>query len=582
MWRYLFGTVALLTAVFSPPSPALPAIDEAYVKPDDKKSWGELLADFIGHRGFGKSYALVIGISNFDHFSPLPTANDPVRIREFLIHQAGFDYVHVLTDEMATKARIDELMVDVIPRMIHENDQFLFYWSGHGTQRPNELGGQTGYLPLSSSPRDRYGTMISMSDILRWDEVLAAKQALFLLDACFSGLAGSVNQSGHRDLQIDQLDKPAHHLVSAGTGEEQTIAGDRWGGSIFADAVLRAMQGEADAETSYPRDGVVSLSELIGYVKARVAIEAPAAHWNTSITPQLRDLRKNAGEFFFLTNERKLARLNSDGARHPTRFEYGIPVVVMGDAPLPQDARTTAWTEAKKRDTFATYEDFLDDYCPSDREQFCTEAREALKEQALKVPGGMTDCDRYAASPTDYRRVTSGVEWDDLDTQLALQACKRAAIDTRNPRLMYQYGRVLDKEGEHEEARAWFVSAAEKGYPAAHVDLAVLYAVGEGVRKDYAKALEWLKKAAEHYNDSSAQIMLGKIYRDGLFGKEDPEQAHHWFQRAAEQGNPEAQLALGLLYEEGQDFGQAEQWYERAAAQGILEAERRLKELPDG
>ena len=342
-----FGVLALL-ASFWIASPASAGIDEEYRKPADKKSWGELLLDFVGHPGVGKSYALVVGISKFDDFSSLPTANDPLRMRDFLINEAGFDYVHVLTDEKATKARIEELMVDVLPGMIHDNDQFLFYWSGHGTQRPNALGGQLGYLPLASSPKGSYASMISMGDIQRWDEVLDAKQALFLLDACFSGLAGTKSQSDDRELQIDQLDKPAHHLVSAGAGEERTIAGDRWGGSIFTDAVLRAVRGEADAETSYPKDGVVSLNELISYVKTRVAHEAPAAGWTTSITPQLRDLRTNSGEFFFLTDQRKLAKLESAGAQYQGRFEYGMPVVAMGTARTPHTAilmvRCASWS----------------------------------------------------------------------------------------------------------------------------------------------------------------------------------------------------------------------------------------------
>jgi hypothetical protein len=299
--------VSLVT--FLAVSPALAGIDEEYRKPADKKTWGQLLLDFVGHAGVGKSYALVVGISKYDDYPSLPTANDPLRVRDFLINEAGFDYVHVLTDEKATKARIDELMVDVLPGMIHDNDQFLFYWSGHGTQRPNAIGGQAGYLPLANSPKGSYASMISMGDIQRWDEILGAKQALFLLDACFSGLAGSAGKEVPRDFRIDQLDQPAHHLVSAGTAAEETIAGDRWGGSIFTDAVLRAARGEADAETSYAKDGVVSLSELIGYIKTRVAIEAPAAGWTSPLTPQPYNLRPNIGEFFFLTDERKLAKL---------------------------------------------------------------------------------------------------------------------------------------------------------------------------------------------------------------------------------------------------------------------------------
>ena len=40
-------------------------IDEVYRKPDGLRIWGELAADFLGHRGFAKSYALVVGISEY-------------------------------------------------------------------------------------------------------------------------------------------------------------------------------------------------------------------------------------------------------------------------------------------------------------------------------------------------------------------------------------------------------------------------------------------------------------------------------------------------------------------------------------
>jgi Caspase domain len=153
MFQRLFGFVALLVALLSAPGPGLAGVDEAYLKPAGKKSWGELLADFIGHRGFGRSYALVVGISDFEYFSSLPTANDPLRMRDFLIDEAGFDYVHVLTGEKATAARINELMQDILPAMIDENDQFLFYWSGHGETRARPQGGFLGYLPLASSPK---------------------------------------------------------------------------------------------------------------------------------------------------------------------------------------------------------------------------------------------------------------------------------------------------------------------------------------------------------------------------------------------------------------------------------------------
>jgi formylglycine-generating enzyme required for sulfatase activity len=359
---WIAGMLALLATSLALVRPADAGLDEAYQKPQSDRSWGDLLRDFVGYRGFSRSYALIVGISDFNDYPNLPTTNDPIRMRDFLVNEAGYDYVYVLTDDKATKARIDELMVDVLPAMMGPNDQFLFYWSGHGEQRPNALGGQIGYLPVAASLKDRYSTMVSMGDIQRWDALIEAKQALFLLDACFSGLAGAVSQSGHRDLQIAQLAQPAHQLVTAGTGEQQTVAGDRWGGSVFTDAVLRAVRGEADAQTTYGRDGVVSFSELIGYVKTRVAAEAAAAGWSRPITPQPRDLRASTGEFFFLTSEYKVAKLRNAGGEFQERFEGGMPVVIMGEAPAPacdREADRLFWEAIENESAPGYFEAYL-------------------------------------------------------------------------------------------------------------------------------------------------------------------------------------------------------------------------------
>jgi hypothetical protein len=120
---------------------------------------------------------------------------------------------------------------------------------------------------------------------------------------------------------------------------------------------LRAVRGEADAATSYPQDGVVSLTALVGYLKTRVAFEASRSGWTKSITPQPRDLRTSDGEFFFLTNESKVAKLEGAGGKYQDRFENGVPVVVMGSAPPPacdRDADRLFW-EAIKNETAPRY-----------------------------------------------------------------------------------------------------------------------------------------------------------------------------------------------------------------------------------
>jgi hypothetical protein len=139
-------------------------IEQVCQKPAGRKTWGQLLADYLGYQGYSKSYALVVGISNYtEGYTDLPTANDALKMKTFLIDEAGFDYVHVLTDGHATIDRLRDLMIDDFPNRMDANDRFLFYWSGHGVTR-----GAHGFLPVANTPKNRYAKMISMDNIQQW------------------------------------------------------------------------------------------------------------------------------------------------------------------------------------------------------------------------------------------------------------------------------------------------------------------------------------------------------------------------------------------------------------------------------
>ena len=134
------------------------------------------------------------------------------------------------------------------------------------------------------------------------------------------------SKAGHRLTEIEQLARQSSHLLTAGTANEESIATVQLGGSVFTAAVLDGLRGKADSANAYPRDGVVTLRELQGYVRKRVDQERRAAGWRKTITPQLRDLATSDGEFFFLTSEQKIARLKGAGEKPNGDFAYGRPL----------------------------------------------------------------------------------------------------------------------------------------------------------------------------------------------------------------------------------------------------------------
>ncbi|PDT18057.1 hypothetical protein CO670_04480 [Rhizobium sp. J15] len=190
-------------------------------------------------------------------------------------------------------------MTDTIPNVVGKRDRFLFYWSGHGDQRVRSDGGIAfGFLPLANSKVGAFSSMVSMDDLVRWNNYLDAKQALFVLDACLSGLAGLQRKSAPpNQTRLDQLAQPSRHLLTAGTSTEEVIAGSRWNGSLFTDAFISGAKGGAA-----PPGEVVSLHRLIEYIQTKVALEQAAAHWKRALTPQLRDLGVSNGAFFFISS----------------------------------------------------------------------------------------------------------------------------------------------------------------------------------------------------------------------------------------------------------------------------------------
>jgi TPR repeat protein len=81
-----------------------------------------------------------------------------------------------------------------------------------------------------------------------------------------------------------------------------------------------------------------------------------------------------------------------------------------------------------------------------------------------------------------------------------------------------------------------YEAAASAGSLHAQEILGSMYLMGEVLcpepaKRDYAKALYWLRRAAE-LQSVVAQHLLAKIYRDGLGVPKDDEEAKRWALRA--------------------------------------------------
>ena len=91
-------------------------------------------------------------------------------------------------------------------------------------------------------------------------------------------------------------------------------------------------------------------------------------------------------------------------------------------------------------------------------------------------------------------------------------------------------------------------------------------------RQDYKTAYKlWLPLAEQ--GDADAQVLLGFMYEKGQGVPQDYKEAVKWYRLSAEQGHAKAQYNLGLMYEQEQgvlqDYALAHMWFHIADSNGI-------------
>jgi TPR repeat protein len=167
--------------------------------------------------------------------------------------------------------------------------------------------------------------------------------------------------------------------------------------------------------------------------------------------------------------------------------------------------------------------------------------------------------------PVDYAKAA------DLYRKAAAQGNGKAMY---NLGYLYHHGQgfpVDDTTAQH-----WFQKAADKGVPAAYLELGLSYLVSdEGLPIDHAAAAKWLKLAVVHQDtprqEAMAEEALASLYEEGQGVDRDPKQAFALYSKAAELDNAKAKLGLGELYNDGEgvtkDLAKSYMWLKLAAAQ---------------
>jgi TPR repeat protein len=137
----------------------------------------------------------------------------------------------------------------------------------------------------------------------------------------------------------------------------------------------------------------------------------------------------------------------------------------------------------------------------------------------------------------------------------------RAAMPP-SPQEAFRSGTQALRQGRTDQAVMELEYAAEQGVPGAIWKLGRMYADGDGVKMNKARAYEYFRRLTRSHEDdtsngrfvANAFVTLGLFHLDGIPGvlRPDPNVAREMFREAASYyRDPEAQYYLGLLYLEG-------------------------------
>ena len=272
--------------------------------------------DSLGTDGllYQDKYALIVGINEYQdsNLRNLQYAvSDAEAIRSILIDGYHFpeDNVILLKDKRATREDIMASLSRYIEDDIEENSQLLVYFAGHGTTIGNEFN-QLGYLlphdAKIGSQRETYSTGIPMDDIQRISRALRPKHVLFLMDACYGGLANARAAKSSVFVR-DALDRNARQLITAGSADEEVVESAEWGHSALTKVLIDALdEGLADGND----DGIIPAIELFNYIEQRVPYFAEDQGGKQ--TPQYSKLTPDDGTFLFIRDEDALSELLDD------------------------------------------------------------------------------------------------------------------------------------------------------------------------------------------------------------------------------------------------------------------------------
>ena len=220
---------------------------------------------------YSASHALVIGINSYKVAPRLSyavsdaTAMAAVLSEQFLFPQKN---IHLLLEGAATRNAILDNFLSFACDGTELNDRLVVFFAGHGhTVRSSR--GEVGYLVPWDGDSSKLSTLIRWDELTRNADLIEAKHILFLMDACYGGLAimRALRPGSMRFLK-DMLLRRSRQVLTAGKADEVVadLGGPLPNHSVFTGHLLEALGGKA-ADPS----GVLTANGVVAYVYQNVS-----------------------------------------------------------------------------------------------------------------------------------------------------------------------------------------------------------------------------------------------------------------------------------------------------------------------
>ena len=234
---------------------------------------------------FATGHAIVIGVANYRHVSPLPGAvlNDAQDVAAVLKANEYCGYnernVHLLLDGNATLERIRAALASVAADS-GPDDTVVIFFSGHGANLGDPAEPESALLPVECDPRTLDTTSLSEPEFSAALQRFAAQRLLVLIDACHSAGAGSFKAAqtaeppalGYSEKSLGRLAQGTGRvLIASSRASEESLVFSNDRNSVFTSHLLNALRGQAWTKG----DGVIRVFEIFNHVSEMVKCQVP-------------------------------------------------------------------------------------------------------------------------------------------------------------------------------------------------------------------------------------------------------------------------------------------------------------------